>query len=336
MVPLATYGRLREAEAWLAGRTDRQAATAVAAQGARAARDAGLVLLGDAIEALARRARLVLADDAGALEKTPSTVASGAVDGMGRLHELGLSDREIEVLGLVAAGRTNGEIAKALFISPKTASVHVTHILGKLGVANRVEAATVATRLGLVDQSATGPRAAGMTSGDGRGGSATAVRTFLFTDIVGSTALIEAIGDDAWSELRDWHDGTLRRLFESHGGVEVDHAGDGFFVAFATPGPAVACAVAVQRSLAEHRHAQGFAPAVRIGVHTGEATRSGAAWTGRDVHLAARLMTRAGPGEILATESTVRAAGVRSATAASAVDLPGIAGQVDIVAVDWR
>ena len=61
---------------------------------------------------------------------------------------LGLSAREWEVLELVAAGRSNAEIADRLFISPKTASVHVTHILDKLGVNNRVEAATIAVRVG--------------------------------------------------------------------------------------------------------------------------------------------------------------------------------------------
>ena len=63
----------------------------------------------------------------------------------------GLSAREIEVLRLVADGRSNGEIGEALFISRKTAGVHVTHILDKLGVANRVEAAMAAGRLGLLD-----------------------------------------------------------------------------------------------------------------------------------------------------------------------------------------
>ena len=62
-----------------------------------------------------------------------------------------MTDREREVLGLVAAGRSNGQIATALFISPKTASVHVSNILAKLGVGGRVEAAGVAHRLGLVD-----------------------------------------------------------------------------------------------------------------------------------------------------------------------------------------
>ena len=66
----------------------------------------------------------------------------------------GLSAREIEVLRLVADGRSNGEIGEALFISRKTAGVHVTHILDKLGVANRVEAAMAAGRLGLLEDPA--------------------------------------------------------------------------------------------------------------------------------------------------------------------------------------
>ena len=65
------------------------------------------------------------------------------------LAGLGLSTRELEVLALVAAGRTNGQIAQELFISPKTASVHVTHILDKLGVSSRIEAAMIAARAGL-------------------------------------------------------------------------------------------------------------------------------------------------------------------------------------------
>ena len=64
----------------------------------------------------------------------------------------GLTPRELEVLRLVAAGRSNQQIAGELFISPKTASVHVSNILGKLGVTSRVEAAATAHRLHLLDQ----------------------------------------------------------------------------------------------------------------------------------------------------------------------------------------
>jgi DNA-binding NarL/FixJ family response regulator len=64
----------------------------------------------------------------------------------------GLSPREREVLALVAEGRSNRQVGEALFISAKTASVHVSNILAKLGVASRVEAAAVAHRLGLLEQ----------------------------------------------------------------------------------------------------------------------------------------------------------------------------------------
>ncbi len=160
-------------------------------------------------------------------------------------------------------------------------------------------------------------------------------RAFMFTDIVGSTALLETIGDDAWTALRAWHDATLRRLFEAHGGTEVDHAGDGFFVTFPSPGPALACAVAIQRTLAEHRETAGFAPGVRIGVHLGEAVRTATGWAGREVHLAARLVARAGAGEIVASAATLAAAGWPPASA-EPVSLPGLVGSVEVVSVPWR
>jgi DNA-binding CsgD family transcriptional regulator len=99
--------------------------------------------LSDEIALLARRARIRLGADGSA------SVVSGT-DGAGA-GELGLTDRELEVLRLVAAGRSNREIAGELFISPKTASVHVSNILGKLAVASRGEAAAKAHSLRLFD-----------------------------------------------------------------------------------------------------------------------------------------------------------------------------------------
>ncbi|HSL76583.1 MAG TPA: response regulator transcription factor, partial [Candidatus Limnocylindrales bacterium] len=93
------------------------------------------------IEELARRARVSL--DASPAEPTIDRPVRRATPG-------GLSARELEVLRLIADGRSNGEIGEALFISRKTAGVHVTHILDKLGVSNRVEAAMAAGRLGLL------------------------------------------------------------------------------------------------------------------------------------------------------------------------------------------
>jgi len=97
--------------------------------------------LSEQIALLARRGRIRLTGD-------DALVGPGA-DGSG--GERGLTERELEVLRLVAAGRSNREIAAELFISPKTASVHVSNILGKLGVGSRGEAAARAHALRLFD-----------------------------------------------------------------------------------------------------------------------------------------------------------------------------------------
>ncbi len=161
-------------------------------------------------------------------------------------------------------------------------------------------------------------------------------RTFMFTDIVGSTALIEAIGDEAWTDLRRWHDEALRACFAQHGGEEIDHAGDGFFLAFPDASAAVGCAVEVQRKLAEHRQDHGFAPGVRIGLHADEATQAGAAYTGRGVHTAARVAVLAGAGEIVVTGSTLEGLAGIATAGPREVELKGISGPVRVVTVDWR
>jgi adenylate cyclase len=162
-------------------------------------------------------------------------------------------------------------------------------------------------------------------------------RTFMFTDIVKSTDLVAAIGDEAWEDLLTWHDQTLRSLFASHGGDVAHHTGDGFFVAFDDPGSALRAAVAVQRALAEHRRAHGFAPLVRIGVHAGEATRRGQDFGGGQVHKAARIAALAEGGEILASEETVTAAGPEVAHSPHGeVTLKGVPDPVTLARVDWR
>ena len=133
-----TYTRFRLAEA-LCGTAERATATDLLRDAARTCERLGAQPLLDDVLALARRARIDL-EAAGA-------TASPAPDSV----PFGLTDREREVLALVSAGRSNGQIAAALFISPKTASVHVSNILAKLGVSGRVEAAAVAHRLGLTE-----------------------------------------------------------------------------------------------------------------------------------------------------------------------------------------
>jgi DNA-binding CsgD family transcriptional regulator len=136
----AAYARWRQAEAAIAGRERAQAteplraahavAVALGAEGLRAE-----------IEALARRARIALPTADATAEASGADVAAA---------ELGLTAREREVLERLALGQTNREIAEGLFISIKTAGIHVSNILRKLGASNRGEAAAVAHRLGLV------------------------------------------------------------------------------------------------------------------------------------------------------------------------------------------
>jgi class 3 adenylate cyclase len=161
--------------------------------------------------------------------------------------------------------------------------------------------------------------------------------TFMFTDVVGSTQLVEAIGDEAWENLLRWHDETLTRLFEEHRGQVVKHTGDGFLVVFEAPDDAIAAAQAVQRTLAAHRRDHGFAPQVRIGVHSAGGLRHGRDVSGAGVHVAARIGALANEGEILASAATLGATNGRyQATDRGQVNLKGIAKAVSLSAVEWR
>ena len=160
-------------------------------------------------------------------------------------------------------------------------------------------------------------------------------RTFMFTDIVSSTVLLSAVGDQAWQRLVDWHDRTLRACFAAHGGEEIDHAGDGFFVAFSAGSEAVRCAISVQRQLEEHRHAHGFAPQVRIGLHTAEALRHDGKYVGRGVHEAARIGGLAHGGQIVASVRTIAGMTIPATSQRPAV-LKGIDETIDVVTVGWE
>jgi class 3 adenylate cyclase len=162
-------------------------------------------------------------------------------------------------------------------------------------------------------------------------------KTFMFTDIVRSTNLVEAIGDDAWEDLLRWHDQTLRSLFGEHEGEEVKHAGDGFFVAFSDAARAVECAAAIQRTLADHRREHGFAVQVRIGLHSAEATRRGRDYGGKGVHQAARIASLAEGGEILASQEIIEAGPISFVVSETReVSLKGISTPVQVATVEWR
>jgi len=201
-------------------------------------------------------------------------------------------------------------------------------------------ARSVLERLGAeLDARRVGQLLSELSQEGGRSGAPAApvARTLMFTDIVKSTQLVEAVGDEAWTDLVQWHDRTLRSLFAGHGGDEIDHAGDGFFVVFESSARAIDCAIAIQRTLSDHRRAHGFSPQVRIGVHRGTASRIGASYRGKGVHVAARIAHHGQGGEILASRETVVAEPGRfAASDPQVVQLAGISEPVEIVRIVWR
>ncbi len=163
-------------------------------------------------------------------------------------------------------------------------------------------------------------------------------KTFMFTDIVTSTDLVGLIGDDAWEELLRWHDRELRSAFAHHRGEEVNSTGDGFFVAFERAADAIDCAVDIQRRLARHRREHGFAPLVRIGLHTTEAARQGRDYRGKGVHVAARVSAAASGEEILVSSTALSGTGpIRfGLSEPRQLTLKGVEEPVEARSVDWR
>ena len=159
--------------------------------------------------------------------------------------------------------------------------------------------------------------------------------TFLFTDIVGSTKLAEALGDQAWERLLRWHDEMLRAEVARQGGRIVHSTGDGFFATFDTPRQAIRSAIATQRALMSHAEASGFAPPVRIGLHAADATQRGDDFSGVGVHVAARIAALACGGEILASAEAIAEAGDVAATGTREVEVRGVSTPVSVTSIAW-
>src|SRR4051794_20454141 len=122
--------------------------------------------------------------------------------------------------------------------------------------------------------------------------------TVLFTDIVDSTATMQRVGDAAWRELLSTHNRLLREELNQFRGREVATTGDGFLAVFDGATRAVRCGVAMARS------AKTLGLAIRVGVHTGEVEFVGSNARGVAVHAAARVMSKAGAGEVLVSSTT--------------------------------
>jgi YVTN family beta-propeller protein len=132
----------------------------------------------------------------------------------------------------------------------------------------------------------------------------TGTLTMLFTDIEGSTRLLQQLGTQAFTELVVAHRDALRAAFSEHGGQEIGTEGDSFFVVFRRAGDAVAAAVEAQRRLLELKAPDGAVVRVRMGMHTGEPAVSAEGYHGLGVHRAARISSLGHGGQILLSGTT--------------------------------
>ena len=125
----------------------------------------------------------------------------------------------------------------------------------------------------------------------------------LFTDIVDSTRMAAACGDERWNALIEQHNERVRRQMKRYGGHEVKCTGDGFLVAFDEPEAAICCAGAAIETVA------GLGLELRAGVHIGEVSHmSGHDFSGLAVHFAERLSAQAGVGQVLVSRTSATGA----------------------------
>ena len=158
-------------------------------------------------------------------------------------------------------------------------------------------------------------------------------RTFLFTDIVDSTRLLETLGDAKWKKLLARHDELLRERIGEHGGEVIKNTGDGVFAAFDNPKAAIDAAVAIHRAF----DAEIVAPDVRIGVHAGEAFRTETDYGGQGVHVAARIGAAAGASEILVSQETLDGVGGAFRLSEPRTEtFQGVDRPIDVVNVAWH
>ena len=125
-----------------------------------------------------------------------------------------------------------------------------------------------------------------------------ALVTVVFTDIVDSTARVQALGDEAWRALLRAHNGRIRQALNVHRGREVKMTGDGFLAVFDSPARAVRCGAEMVRA------AGSLGLEIRVGAHTGEVETVGDDVRGIAVHTASRVLALAGPGEVLVSSAT--------------------------------
>jgi class 3 adenylate cyclase len=158
----------------------------------------------------------------------------------------------------------------------------------------------------------------------------------MFTDISGSTGLTQELGDETWVELLATHRSVVRATTAEFDGTEVATQGDGFFVRFDHPARAALCAIEIQRRLAVERQADPRIPAVRVGIHVGDAIQAADDDVlGHVVNVAARLLDVAAPGEIMVTEPVADHVDPGLLVDHGLADLKGVGQPRHILGIKW-
>lgn len=163
--------------------------------------------------------------------------------------------------------------------------------------------------------------------------------TLLCTQLVGSTALAESLGDQRWFQVLQAQRAVLHAQFDAHGGEVVKAQGDGFLVSFPSVRAALSCAIAVQRALVSHRTAEPDRDIhVRIGVHSGEVIAADGDLFGRNVELTSMIVAEAGTDEILVstvTKQLADAGGDLDFGSGRPTTLPGLTGEWVLHELRW-
>lgn len=163
--------------------------------------------------------------------------------------------------------------------------------------------------------------------------------TFVFTDLVGSTALGSRLGPVGAEEIRGVHFGLLRGALEASGGTEVKNLGDGLMVMFTSAGRALSCAVAMQQAIEVHNRRSDVPLSIRVGVSAGEATEEDGDYFGDPVIEAARLCALAADDQILSSEVVAALVGrgaIQVLRPVGDLELKGIPVPVPCVEVVWE
>ena len=162
--------------------------------------------------------------------------------------------------------------------------------------------------------------------------------TVVFTDIEGSSAILERLGDCRWMKVLRAHNDVVREQVRRHGGAEIKRCGDGFLLAFGAPQSAVRCAEAIQRSMhatVTRAHERGLSVRVRVGIHTGRVVVDDGDLVGHAVVLAARITASGRGGEIVVSDA-VRARCPDVAYAEERLErFKGLAAVHRVHVVDW-